>query len=146
MNGEGKLDLFFDNGFSEDNRNILTLLNIIISSFSIFFSCLIILIYWYFKELRNFNFELVVWLSISTILYNVTAYIPYEPEKRNVSCAIQACMIILFQSACWIWSCVIGYSTFISVIKKDHMERLRKKYRIFFVILVYSLAITFSSM
>jgi hypothetical protein len=119
----------------EDQIKIIILLNQIISGISIFSCILVMIIFWFFKEIRNFIVELAIWLCFAEVLYNVTAFFPYDNEKskNEIWCGIQSFMIIMFQNSCWIFSCVIGYSCFISVIKKNHIEKNKTIYRIFFL-------------
>jgi len=123
--------------FPEDDIKLIILINQIISAVSIFSCLLVIIMYWFFKEIRNFIIELSIWLCICYSLYNITAFFPYENEKseNQVWCGIQSFMIAMFQNSCWIWSCIIGYSCFISAVKKNHIENNKNVYRIFFVLL-----------
>src|SRR5690242_18731235 len=108
----------------EDQINGILLTNYIISGISIAASLIVIIIFWFFKEIRNFKMEMVIWLCISNIFYNATAYFPYSDTvtENKFWCGTQAYMIIMFQNSSWILSCVLGYCAFISVIRKDHIE------------------------
>jgi hypothetical protein len=134
--------------YTQEGVNWILLINRIVSGFSLLGSILCVLIFWFFKEIRNFILELTVWLCISNCLYNITAYFPYDEskDKNKTWCALQAFMIITFQNSCWIWSCIIGYSSFISVIRKNHIEKNRKNYRILFVGLAFIIPIGLGSM
>ena len=123
--------------YPEDEIKLIILINQIVSGISIFSCLLVLIMYWFFKEIRNFIIELSIWLCISNCLYNITAFFPYDNEKskNEVWCAIQSFMIVMFQNSCWIWSCLIGYSCFISVVKKNHIENNKNIYRIFFLLL-----------
>jgi hypothetical protein len=134
--------------FNDDQISALVITNQIVSTFSLVASLLVIIIYWFFKEIRKFIYELAVWLCVSNVFYVITAYFPYNNNKEeNVFwCGIQAFMIILFQTAGWIWACIIGYCSFIGVIKKDHLEKHQNKYRILFACLTFILSTGLASM
>lgn len=121
----------------EDHIKVIIMINEIVSGISIFACVIVLIMYWFFKEARNFIIELSIWLCVANCLYNITAFFPYENEKSDnqVWCGIQSFMIVMFQNSCWIWSCIIGYCCFISVIRKNHIEKHKNTYRIFFVLL-----------
>lgn len=120
----------------------------IISGFSILGSFLVFSTYWFFKDNRSFNLELVQYYAFSNLIYSISAFLPYNPEnsKPDYYCALQSFTITMFQNASLLWSSIIGYSAFISIINKNHFEAHKKRYRIFFIFVSYSLAAAFASM
>jgi phosphoglycerol transferase MdoB-like AlkP superfamily enzyme len=130
------------NNFSSDQVASLILTNQIVSAFSILSCVIVMTIYWYFKEIRSFILELIIWLCISEVFYNLTAYFEYSNirEEKPNWCALQAFMIVTFQNTTWIWSCVIGYCAFISVIKRQHLEKHKRAYRRAFVVVSFFLS------
>jgi hypothetical protein len=134
-----------ETNFSDDQIHVLLLTNQIISGISIFCSFIVIIIYWYFKNIKYFIFDLVLWLCISNILYCFTAYLPYQ-DANKTWCGIQAFSILTFQFSSWIISCIIGYSSFISVIKKDHFENNRTLYKSIFIMLTILISTGLASM
>lgn len=136
------------NTFSDSQISALVITNQVVSGLSIL-SCLIVVsTYWYFKEIRNFIFNLVMWLCFCNILYCSTSYFPYDNIRENNKtwCGTQAFMILTFQYASWVLSSLIGYSSFISVIKKDHLERNKCYYGIIFVFVTLVISFSLSSM
>jgi len=132
----------------EDQIKIIIIINQIVSGISIFSCVLVMIIFWFFKEIRNFIIELAIWLCFANVMYNITAFFPYNDDKSKNQfwCGTQSFMIIMFQNSCWIWDCVIGYSCFISVIKKSHLEKNKKIYRLFFLILAFTIPALLASM
>ncbi len=120
----------------------------IISGFSILGSFLVFSTYWFFKDNRSFNLELVQYYAFSNLIYSLTAFLPYNPNtsEPNFYCALQSFMITMFQNASLIWSSIIGYSAFISIINKNHFESHKKRYRFCFILVSYSVAAAFASM
>jgi hypothetical protein len=148
--GENTGDIIKDNfnTFSDSQISALVITNQVVSGLSIL-SCLIVIsIHWYFKEIRNFILNLVMWLCISNILYCTTAYFPYDNIRENNKtwCGAQAFMILTFQYASWVLSCLIGYSCFISVIKQDHLEKNKCLHVILFGLITCVISIGLSSM
>lgn len=145
MNSSDLYSLTTDTSFQ---TYTLILINEITSGLSILGCVLVIIIYWYFKELRSMNLELAMWLCLSGIFYFITAFFPFNPSKdeNKIWCAIQAYMIILFQNSCWIWSSIIGYCSFITVIRQVHLEQNRIKYRLLFIFLAFIIPALLASM
>ncbi len=137
-----------EKAFTIPETETLVLTNQIVSGISISSSLIIICIYWFFKEIRNFLLGIVVWLCISNILYCSTAFFPYDNNRldNRTWCAIQAFMIITFQYASFIISCMIGYSSFISVIKQDYFERHKTVHTIVFLLLTVFISVGLASM
>lgn len=136
------------NTFSQDEINTLVLVNKIVSSFSIF-SCICIIIFQkLFSEVKNFILTLVVWLCISNIFYCSTAFYPYNNVRSNNIewCAIQAFSIITFQYATWMISCLLGYSLFIFVIKKNHFDANKTWYKLSYIIITSIVSLGLASM
>jgi hypothetical protein len=136
------------NTFSDQEISALVLTNEIVSGISIFSCLMVIILHWYFKEIRKFILNLVIWLCISNIFYCSTAYFPYDNNlDSNVTwCQTQAFMILFFQYSSWIISCVIGYSCFISVIKRDHLDKNKRIYKAMFFILTVLISSGLASM
>jgi predicted membrane protein len=132
--------------FSKDEIDALRIISQVISSFSIAGDLFIILTYWFFKENRSFLLELVLHYSIMNIFYSVTSYFPYVADKEDIWCALQSFMMSTFQDSLYITSAVIGYTAFISVIKKDHIEKYQTYYRILFIFLSIFVSSASSSM
>ena len=145
INGEGGNTI---NTFSSQEISALVVTNQVVSGLSILACVIVISINWFFKEIRNFILNLVIWLCISNILYCSTAYFPYDnvKEHNKTWCAIQAFMILTFQYSSWILSCLIGYSCFISVIKEDHLEKNKCLYGVIFFLLTTLISTGLSSM
>jgi hypothetical protein len=121
---------------SEDQLETINLISKILDSFSISGSIFCIFIFWFFKA-RSFNSELVIWYSISSGINYIAYFFPYDPKKRDTWCALQSYFTTTFENSSIIWTCIIGYCSFISVIKKNHLEKHKTRYRILFFFLSY---------
>lgn len=136
----------FSNEF--DTSNVIRTINIVISSLSLICSINIIFLFWFFKEIRNFMLELIIWLSAVNIVYNISSFFPYSSDKDSNKfwCGAQSFLILTAQNSSNIWTCIIGYSAFISIFRKEHLSRHRFRYRTLFIFLSTLLPILLASM
>jgi hypothetical protein len=101
-------------------------------------SCFIVFaIYYKFKEQRSFYHEIIIWFTISNCLYSFTSFIPFDATNIDIGCALQSVTLTWFQNSGYVWSAIIGYIGLISLIKRDHMEKKRFKYRIIFLVIAF---------
>jgi len=133
---------------SQEEISIIILTNKIASGISIFSCIFILLIHWFFKEIRSFVLSMIMWLCLSNIIYCLSAYIPYNNirEDNLTWCAIQAFTILTFQYSSWILACIIGYCCFISVIKTNHLEKNQNIYRFCFLFFTLIVSLGLASM
>jgi hypothetical protein len=131
-----------------EQSNIIRLITQIISGFSLGGSILILCTFWFFKDNRTFNLELVQYYALSNLFYSACAYLPYNPENRkpDIYCKIQSVAITLFQNSSLVWSSIIGFCAFISVLKKNHFDDKKIRYRILFIFAAYILTAGMASM
>lgn len=134
------------NDFSDDQITIIRTITQVFSSLSIASSVTMYLLFWFFKENRSFCLELIMWYSVSNLFRCMPAFFPYDPYKKMNWCAIQSFSITAFQQAASIWTCIIGYSGFITLIKNYHFEKYKNFYRILFFFISYGLSFSISSM
>lgn len=134
--------------FSENEVQIFILLNQVCSGISLFCCSIIVLLFWFFKETRSFILGITLWLCFSEMLYFITAFFPYTKHRGDNPfwCSAQAFMIIMFQTSKLIWGCILGYSSFITAIRKDHLQRHKKHYLIIFLLLAYLVPACLASM
>jgi hypothetical protein len=135
-----------ESNFSEDQLSALIIVTKVISGISIAAGIVIFYIYKKYRVIRNFNHEIVLWLSLSNTIYAATSFLPYDGNEIDFSCGFQSYILTWFQNASLAWSCIIGYSSFINVLKKTHLENNQKKYRIIFLIISFVTTGVISSM
>ena len=132
---------------STQEIDIIRIISKICSIFSITGSFTIFVLFWFFKENRSFNLEMVVWYCLSNTLYLFSIlFIPFNPIEEDNWCAVQSFTMTWFQSASNFWTCIIGYVAFISVIKKNHIENNKCMYRGLFLILSFGISAGLASM
>ncbi len=143
MNNEIKAG---SNPFLQEDLEIIRIVNRVCSVFSMTGSFVIFGVFWFFKENRSFNLELVLWYSLSNFIYMTSSFFPFNPKENDIWCGIQSFTITCFQTSCMLWTCLIGYCAFISVIKKNHLENNKIRYRVGFLFLSYGLSAGLASM
>ena len=134
-----------------DQINTIQILNIILSSISIFSSLFVFVIFWFFKEIRTFPFELVIWLLISTTLDNISFYLNFnrELDANQINCIVQGFIQITCDNSTLIWATIIAYTAYRSVVDYDNLQInsgcLRKVYLIIgFIFPVFLASIAYS--
>lgn len=130
---------------TQEQESIVQIITIIGSVFSISAAMFVIILFWFFKENRTFQLELVVWYSISNTLFSISALLPYKSDVE-IWCPLQSFLMTTFLYSNMCWTCIIGYSCFMSVIKKNHIEHHKKMYRIGFVLMSLLIPAGLSSM
>jgi len=122
----------------------------ILSGFSVAGSLLVFSTYWFFKDNRSFQLELVQYYALSNLFYSASLFFPYNPNLENESpdffCALQSFSISMFQNSSLIWSSIIGCCGFISIINKNHFESQKNLYRFFFFVITFLLPAAIASM
>jgi hypothetical protein len=121
---------------SQDELGTINIVSQILYSVSISGSLFCIFIFWFFKG-GSFNTELVIWYSITNCINYIAYFLPYNPNEINNWCLVQSYITTTFENSSIIWTCIIGYCSFISVIRKTHLEKHKLRYRILFFILSY---------
>jgi hypothetical protein len=132
--------------FNTNEIETIRIIAIIGSCFSISAAIFVFALFWFFKEIRNFNLELVLWFSLSNSLYSISNLLPYDPDNKTIWCPIQSFVLSAFQHAAMCWSCIIGYCCFMGFINKNHLEKHKKSYRILFITLSFSISFCLASM
>jgi hypothetical protein len=131
--------------FPQNELYIIKIINKILVCVSISGSVFIVFVFWFFKN-RQFTLELVLWYSLSNLMNNISYLFPYDPKNLKVWCAAQSFTMSTFENASMIWTCIIGYTAFISVIKKSHVEKYKYKYRLLFLLLSFGISAGIATM
>jgi hypothetical protein len=113
------------------------------------------IMYWFFKSLRSFAFELVMWLCFSNIIYNITFFLPSDSKdtlfnywEKNISttCTIQALLVTFSDLSSMIWTTIIGYTAYKSVNDYEQLKKNKGLFRAVFLCLAFIPAIAFTLM
>jgi hypothetical protein len=128
---------------NENEIFTIKLITQILTGISLFSLLLVLLLFWFFKSIRSFALELIVWLCISNIIFNICYYLPTYYE---ITCTLQAILEIAFDMSSFLWTTIIGYTAYISLMKLDHLEKYKTIYRVVFVIIANFLPLIYSLM
>lgn len=105
-----------------------------ISIFSIIFSLLIYSL-GKSRDAVLFRVEIILWLMVFTLFDSCSAFIPIDSfsavngEPGNL-CIIQSILNTLFGYANSIFAALVGYIAFVNVIKPEHVENHKCRYRL----------------
>jgi hypothetical protein len=124
--------------FGEYDYFYLKLIDLVISAFCYIGYFFVFFIYWFFKELRSFSFELVIWLSISSCFYSLRGFlwpqtIYNDSGEYGIRCIIQSMVITFFENSTLLISCIIGYAAFVNTRNPKLFENNIRCYRIIFL-------------
>ncbi len=142
-------------GFTQDQLVVLRTTSQVISVFSLVGLLFVQIVFWFFKNIRTFAFELVAWLCFSCCIFNLTNVLPvYESDdlssmanhNLSTSCTLQSFLNIFSDLSTMIWTMIIGFTAYISVTNQPHLEQNKTKYRIYFIIFAYTLPLSFALM
>ena len=119
------LQNFYDDIYTfinEDQRSAIRYLSYSVSGFSLFGSLLILLIYLLNKDLRNFSFSLILNLTISVALQDISKLLSIGLTyfnghiREDVLCVIEAYCLNYSQLSALFWSSIISWSLYSTVI------------------------------
>ncbi|XP_048133087.1 G-protein coupled receptor 1 isoform X1 [Rhodamnia argentea] len=112
------------------DREILTSVNAVASSFSLLGSGFIVLCYVLFKELRKFSFKLVFYLALSDMLCSFFNIIG-DPSK-GFFCYAQGYTTHFFCVASFLWTTVIAFTLHRTVVRhKTDVEDLEAMFHLY---------------
>ena len=97
-------------------------------------SVIVQFLYWFFKDNHNFTMSKIATLSLANAMFSLSLILPYNSDI-NALCQIQSFLINTFQLTQYFASCVLCYCTFISIIKKNHLEKHKTIYSIYFILI-----------
>eukprot|EP00743_Colponemidia_sp_Colp-15_P003637 GILK01003926.1.p1 GENE.GILK01003926.1~~GILK01003926.1.p1 ORF type:complete len:317 (-),score=26.39 GILK01003926.1:333-1283(-) len=116
---------------TESQLETLTIVNMAASALSLVGSSFIIFCYWYFKNLRRFAFKLVFILACSDAAYEI-ANLLGDPADGSGLCYVQAVLVSYFGLTSVLWSGVIAYTVYETVISQNgHVSVRIKAFHIF---------------
>jgi hypothetical protein len=130
---------------NEDEIYAIIVVTRILASISLTGLLCVFFLFWFFKSLRSFALELVVWLCFSSVLFNIQYFFPIQ-NLNGHWCQAQAIISGAFDISSMIWTTIIGYTAYISINNYDYLNLNKNKYRIVFFILANVIPIAVISM
>ena len=142
-------------GFTQQEEEIMRTVSRVFSAFSITGLIFVQIVFWFFRSIRTFAFELVAWLCFSNILFNLSVYLPvyesddlkhYYNNTLSTSCTLQSIISIFFDLSSLIWTTIIGYTAYVSVTRQLCLDSNKFYYRLGFISTAYLIPLAFSLM
>lgn len=132
------------------------ILSLILNCLSII-SCVIgVSIYIYSKRIHSFPLELSTYLIGFIGMYNISNMLSYLPSKENektsLSCILEATFTYYFELSSSLWTTIIGYTSYQSLVNQKFILNNQKRLRLIFLVitlvipLVFVLIVYFSGM
>lgn len=124
-------------GLSEDQKNILRLISKILCSFSIAGLLFVLLMFIFFRSVRSFVLELAVWLCATNLFFNINVYFPIEENTHNAWCLSQGLISTFSDLSTMIWTTIIGFFSYFSVVKSGFIDKNKRNLRLCFILIAY---------
>ncbi len=124
------------------------IVEIILASISILGSIFILFVFFCFKDLRTWAFELVALLAFSSII-NSFSYIFYYFDSGTSDidknkCYAQAFLMVWFENSQFIWAMLIGFSIYESIVLSKEEEEVTARKRICYFFIAFVIPLLFS--
>lgn len=124
-------------GLSEDQKNILRLISKILCSFSITGLLFVLLMFVFFRSVRSFVLELAVWLCATNLFFNINVYFPIDQNNNNNWCTSQGLISTFSDLSTMIWTTIIGFFSYFSVVKSGFIDKNKRNLRLCFILIAY---------
>jgi hypothetical protein len=146
-----------ENGFDLSNEDKLIIRTVIqsIAGVSLIGLIIVEIIFCVFKSLRSFAFELVMWLCLSNIVYNITFFIPingdellmnFSNKKVSLGCTLQALISTMSDLSSMLWTTIIGFTAYYSLKNYNNFNDRRGLFRAIFFSIAFILPLIFTLM
>jgi len=125
------------NSLSDDDINTLRLIARILCSFSLAGLLFVLSIFIFFRSVRSFVLELAVWLCATNIFFNINVYFPINQKKNDGWCLTQGLISSFSDLSSMIWTTLIGFFSYFSVVKSGFIDKNKKNLRLCFIFIAY---------
>jgi hypothetical protein len=120
------------NDFDDDDLVLIRLITRVLSAISITSLLLCVFTYLYFKKIRTFALELIIWLCISNIIFYIGYFLPIDDDGYCITGGI---LYMSMDKSSIIWVTIIVYTAYKSLITQNYLEKNRNYYRILFFLI-----------
>jgi len=131
-------------GLNEDQKDILRIISKILCSFSIAGLCFVLFMFIFFRSVRSFVLELAVWLCATNLFFNINVYFPIQQNKNDGWCTSQGLISTFSDLSSMIWTTIIGFFSYYSVVKSGFIDKNKKHLRLWFILIAYFIPGTFT--
>jgi len=116
LHGHEDDDEYESSGFTEEESNTLYVLICFQSAIAIICGLFIVFSYYRFKDLQKRSSELVLLVTISGILCNVSYMLAPDNKTGSAQCTAQGIMMNFWDLSVILWTTFIGYSLYCAVV------------------------------
>jgi len=120
-----------------DQKNILRIISKILCSFSIAGLLFVLLLFIFFRSVRSFVLELAVWLCATNLFFNLNVYFPIQENKDDGWCLSQGLISTFSDLSTMIWTTIIGFFSYYSVVKSGFIDKNKRNLRVYFILIAY---------
>lgn len=127
-------------------REISKYANYVFSGISLVSGVSVVALYIFFKEIRLFLYEIIMFLCLGRIILDITSFFSFSDGKENepsFSCKLQGAILYSFQKYTWIMCTYLLYFTYIYGLQRDYLWKNAKIIRPIFLILAFILSCSF---
>lgn len=109
----------------------------VLCSFSIVGIIFVLFIFVYVKSVRSFVLELAVWLCLTNLFFNINVYFPIDNINDDVWCLTQGLISSFSDLSTMLWTTIIGFFSFFSVVKSGFIDRNKRRLRLVFILIAF---------
>ena len=120
--------------------------NYVLSGISLVSGISVVSLYFFFKEIRLFLYEIIMLLCLGRIILDIASFFPItDDDKSSPSfiCKLQGGILYSFQKYTWIMCTYLLYFTYIYGLQRDYLWKNAKIIRPIFVIFALILSFSF---
>jgi hypothetical protein len=140
------------NETDDTNEKIFTLVNYIVGSISIVGGIFSIFLFWFFKEIRLFIYELIMYISASRVILDIAGFLPvkdvingdHQDEKNQIYCSIQGILNITCQKFSWIVCTYVIYFSYYQEVKGEKLQTQSKILRLKLLLPAFLFSLAFA--
>lgn len=105
-----------------------------------------IFVFIFFRSVRSFVLELALWLCATNLLFNINIYFPIIDNIDDNWCIFQGMISTIGDLSTIIWTTIIGFFSYISVVNSKFIENNKNIMRLFFILIANLIPGTFTIM
>lgn len=121
-----------------NQQRMIYITSVIGSIWSILGSLFSIAICIKYRKLNKFCFELIIHLSINTLISGIPGILNPELDHFDLTCKFQALLTIFTDFSTLIWSFLIGYTGLVIMRDTSGFENNIWKYRLIYILIGYT--------
>ena len=101
-----------------------------------FSSIFVIFLFWFFKEIRLFQYEIIMFLCLCRIITELVIFLPFN-NNDDFLCKTKGYILIIFQKLSWCLITYLSYLSFIFGIKKKFIDNYKNSLRLSIILICF---------